>query len=218
LTDERGVVAEEFRLPISASYPTSKWRSGEAIGEHYALTIPANLPGGEWRLRIGLAAEDELVGEPVFFPPFRVIERQRSFVLLTSIQHPLKAEVGDFTTLLGYSVDKEEVRAGDKLNLTLYWRARATADKRYTVFAHLIDEGNQIWGQRDAMPQEGRAPTTSWLEGEVIVDTYQIPVGHDCPAGEYSIEVGMYDLETGKRLPVDGGDHVLLGKIRVLRP
>ena len=218
LTDGRGAVAEEFRLPVSASYPTSKWRSGEAIGEHYDLPIPANLPGGEWRLRIGLAAEDELVGEPVFFPPFRVIERQRSFVLPTSIQHPLKAEVGDFTTLLGYSVDKEEVRAGDKLNLTLYWRARATADKRYTVFAHLIDEGNQIWGQRDAMPQEGRAPTTSWLEGEVIVDTYQIPVGHDCPAGEYSIEVGMYDLETGKRLPVDGGDHVLLGKIRVLRP
>jgi hypothetical protein len=68
------------------------------------------------------------------------------------------------------------------------------------------------------MPQEGRAPTTSWLEGEVIVDTYQIPVRPDCPAGEYDIEVGMYHLETGRRLPVDGRDYLLLGKIKVLRP
>ena len=217
LVDEGGMVGKEFCFPVSANYPTSKWRSSEAIRGHYSLLIPDNLPGGEWRLRIGLATEGKFVGEPVFLPPFEVIERQRSFVLPEAIQHQLKAEVGDIATLLGYSVDKDKVRAGDEFNLTLYWRAKTTADKRYTVFAHLIDEGNHIWGQRDSMPQDGRAPTTSWLEDEVIVDTYQIPVRLDCPAGEYSIEVGMYHLETSERLPVDGKDSLLLGSIKVLR-
>jgi hypothetical protein len=171
-------------------------------------------------LQISVAEHDTKIGEPVLLPPytFKVIERQRSFALPKVIQHPLKAELGDFAVLLGYSIDKEELRAGDKLNLTLYWRAKATADRRYTVFTHLIDEEQHIWGQQDSMPQEGRAPTTSWLEGEVIVDTYQIPVRTDCPAGEYHIEVGMYHLEAGIRLPVDGRDYVLLGKIKVLAP
>jgi len=36
----------------------------------------------------------------------------------------------------------------------------------------------------------------------VIDDLHPVPLPSDMPAGEYRVIVGMYDLETGQRLPV----------------
>jgi len=74
--------------------------------------------------------------------------------------------------------------------------------KSYTVFTHLLDTQNQIWGQRDNIPVSGKYPTKDWWEGEVVIDEYEIPVRTDAPAGEYKIEIGMYDAVTGERLSV----------------
>jgi hypothetical protein len=62
----------------------------------------------------------------------------------------------------------------------------------------------------------------SWLPGEVVSDEYEIVVDAAAPAGEYQIEVGMYDLETMLRLPAFDeqgnplpNDRILLSKVRV---
>ena len=92
----------------------------------------------------------------------------------------------------------------------------------YTVFVHLLDAQSHTWGQRDNLPVEGTYPTTGWLPGEVVVDEYEIVVDEAAPAGEYEIEVGMYDLATMLRLPASDeqgnplpGDRVLLSKVIV---
>ena len=91
----------------------------------------------------------------------------------------------------------------------------------YTVFVHLIDGGNRIWGQRDSVPGNGTLPTTGWVEGEVIADEYEFTIKPDAPPGEYLIEVGMYDPQTGHRLPVLGGprpeDRILLNEVIVVK-
>jgi hypothetical protein len=95
-------------------------------------------------------------------------------------------------------------------------------DVSYTVFTHLLDAEERVWGQMDSVPLRGEAPTTSWVSGEVIADEYEITVDAGAPPGDYAIEVGMYDATTGRRLPVsiDGrllqGDRLVLGQIRVL--
>jgi hypothetical protein len=40
------------------------------------------------------------------------------------------------------------------------------------------------------------------MAGEYIVDTYRLPIADGALAGQYAIEIGMYDAATGKRLPV----------------
>jgi hypothetical protein len=72
----------------------------------------------------------------------------------------------------------------------------------YTVFVHLINKENWIWGQRDSVPGNGTLPTTGWFKGEVIADEYEFTVRPDAPPGEYLIEVGMYDAQTSHRLHV----------------
>jgi hypothetical protein len=74
----------------------------------------------------------------------------------------------------------------------------------YTVFTHLLAPDGSMTGQLDRQPVEGRYPTTLWAEGEVVTDTYAIPVREDARPGEHVLEIGLYIPETGLRLAVDG--------------
>jgi hypothetical protein len=72
----------------------------------------------------------------------------------------------------------------------------------YTVFIHLLDERGEMVAQGDQLPGGGGFPTIGWLPGEVIADHYTIPLQKEAPVGDYRIELGMYDVSTGQRLPV----------------
>ncbi|MEM4723701.1 MAG: hypothetical protein QXP01_01660 [Candidatus Hadarchaeum sp.] len=137
------------------------------------------------------------------------------------IEHPLAVNLGNKVRLLGYSLLTEEVRPGDILQLTLFWEAITPMNERYKVFTHVIDSYGHLVGQRDAEPGGGAKITTIWKEGERIVDNYGVLILPATPPGEYTIEIGMYHLKTGQRLPVieDGqkvNDHVLLQSVRIL--
>ena len=121
----------------------------------------------------------------------------------------MEASLGEAVRFLGYDLSTNEVRAGGTLQLTLYWQALEEMQISYTAFTHLLDAEKQIWGQVDSIPDRGEAPTTSWVEGETIIDEYEIVVDPEAPRGEYVIEIGMYDADTGQRLRVLSGDQGL---------
>jgi hypothetical protein len=93
----------------------------------------------------------------------------------------------------------------------------------YTVFVHVLNKDGIMGGQWDSVPGGGLLPTSSWLEGEVIADEYEVPIKVGAPPGGYVIQIGMYDVHTGKRLKVQGesGDmeenRVVLHKIQIPR-
>jgi hypothetical protein len=116
------------------------------------------------------------------------------------------------------------VQAGQVVSCTLYWRALGVIERSYTVFTHLTDAEGHTWGQWDNQPQQGRAPTTRWIPGQVIADPYRIPVSPDAPPGPLELRVGMYELRTMTRLPVrdaDGaasGDSIAVTELEVTGP
>jgi hypothetical protein len=124
---------------------------------------------------------------------------------------PINANLGDKVELLGYKLttDITSPQSGilttapnTALRLTLYWRALAPIEISYTVFTHLLDANGQLWAQKDNPPVRGSYPTTEWRVGETIVDKYDIVISPDTPAGQYELEVGLYDTTTGQRLPL----------------
>jgi hypothetical protein len=144
--------------------------------------------------------------EPTFSPP--------------TIQHPLKVTLGSQIQFLGYDLDTVSIQPGQTLHLTLYWQALAEMDESYTVFTHLLDKEDRIWGQKDSVPLGSALPTCCWVKDEIIADEYEIFIQPDAPPGQYVIEIGMYQLETGQRLEVregpEGADRILLGTVEVL--
>ncbi len=145
---------------------------------------------------------------------------------VTNAPHPayrLEARLGRSIELVGYDLEPEEPVPGGTLHLTLYWRAVARPASPYTVFTHLLGEGETLVGQQDNMPVQDTLPTTCWQPGEFVADPYDIPVAADAEPGVYVLEVGMYDLLTGERLPVSGppgqpADRLLLRPVRLASP
>jgi len=193
------------------------------VREQLDLRIPADVPSGRYTLMAGLAEAGS--GEEAgltSLAELTVEGRSRTFEV-PPIQHPLEVNLGDQIALLGYALEATELKAGDTLSLTLYWKALSEMETSYTVFIHLLDAEDKIWGQRDSLPGNGSLPTTGWLPGEIIADAYEVPIQPDAPPGQYVIEVGMYQAETRQRLPIINrkeqvlGDRVLLEKVTVQR-
>ncbi len=121
--------------------------------------------------------------------------------------------------LLGYVANTPRLRPGDVLELTLYWQVDQVPTENYTVFAHLLGAFNPatsgpLWAGQDSYPAQ--TPTRALWAGQIIADHRTLTIPKDAPAGDYQLELGMYLLETGKRLTqLDGSDHVLVSGFTV---
>lgn len=116
----------------------------------------------------------------------------------------LNWQYGDVATLLGYTLADESIEAGTSVTVTLFWLPQREIDHNYTLFAHLYNmQGEQV-GKRDTYPDAGKAPTIFWQPGEVVIDQVTIPTG-ETNAAPYlmPLEVGLYALDTGERLPIN---------------
>ncbi|MEA3460013.1 MAG: hypothetical protein U9R11_05020, partial [Chloroflexota bacterium] len=134
------------------------------------------------------------------------------------IQHPLQAILGDEIALLGYDLLSDRVQSGEMLELTLFWQALVRPKERYKVFVQVLDGANHIVGQRDSEPGGGANITIIWQPGQTVADNYGVLIQPGTPMGSHRLQIGMYELDSGRRLKVDGEDRIVLQSIRVLRP
>ena len=247
LVDSFGRTWEEAVVhPAGSAYPTDRWVAGDRFKGQFGLWLPEDAPGG--RYRVELVPEPPLHQTGVWAALRRWFRSEDAGVRLGTfdvqaelpsqasvpakpipiptdldVSHPMLATLGDRVRFLGYDLDSDSVRAGEVLSFTLYWQALRPMDTSYSVFTHLLGPSNQLIGQKDSVPQGGSRPTTSWQTGEIVADTYAFTINPDAPPGNYPIEVGMYHLETSKRLPVMDAngqpvpdDRILLCEVTVL--
>jgi hypothetical protein len=221
LQDTEGQVSVEQKgRPVDNAYPTTEWDESEVLRDWHDLALPADTPQGLYDVFIGVLEGEDLLAE-VALGQVEVRGRARQFTI-PEIHHPMEATLGEEIRFLGYDLSSNEMKPGEVLQLTLYWQALQEMEVSYTVFTHLLDGGERIWGQMDSVPVNGAAPTTSWIEGEIITDEYAIVVDPEAPSGEYVIEIGMYDASSGHRLSAYDlhgelqGDRILLQGMPVL--
>jgi 4-amino-4-deoxy-L-arabinose transferase-like glycosyltransferase len=131
-----------------------------------------------------------------------------------------------------YSIASRPHKESHIVQLTLLWKALARPDQAYVVFAHLVDEKGQNWGQIDAAPLAGYYPTYEWAAGEQVEDHLGLLALPGTPPGEYWVRLGLFRADDGSRLavswpegaahpasgPVHETDSLLLGPILLGRP
>jgi len=175
------------------------WPVGHRYEVKVAPLLSPDLPEGKCTLAVWPVYGDGLPADVVIVGEVSVQQRSRHFVLPRVPDIPLAVTVEGFGELVGADLAALELRPGDDLDVTLYWRALGPAEADYTVFVHLVDPDNGILAQSDAWPDGGVAPTTTWSEGEVIVDRHVLRVPEAVLAGDYELYVGMYDAKRGAR-------------------
>ncbi len=105
----------------------------------------------------------------------------------------------DRAELVGYALPQKAVAPGQELPLTLYWRALGPIGEDFSVNIDLFDAEGNIVGRWRAFPGGGTYPTRLWQQGEIIADSYRIPVALASRGpGVGRIEVGLF-----RRLPLE---------------
>jgi hypothetical protein len=138
-------------------------------------------------------------GEPSFVA-YRLDPDQLSALRAIKPARPLSAKLEDRVELLGYDLPPQ-VQAGGELPVLLYWRVPQPIrpDLQFSFFAHLVDSRGYVWDQADTLGY----PVSNWIEGDLVVQVFDLAVPLDAPPLEYQVKLGMYDEVTEVRLTPD---------------
>jgi hypothetical protein len=123
------------------------------------------------------------------------VGRAPAFELPAAPQQTVGAHWDDALTLAGYDV----ARVGQAITLTFYWRTDAPPAAPLKRFVHAVGSDGKIAAQSDAFLESDGVPATYWRPGEYVVDRAVL----DIPAGAQvaDLHLGLYDPQTGERLP-----------------
>ncbi|MGI8915048.1 MAG: glycosyltransferase family 39 protein [Chloroflexota bacterium] len=184
-------------------FPMSTWRPGDGYHSSLRLTIPTDTGSEGLRLAVLVYDPDTLRELPasgsnaaglavlvplslpagtVATPPSREAKR-------------IGAQFAGVGTLAGYQV----LPSKKGVVVALSWQATATPSRAYKVFVHALNASGGLLAAADSEPAGGAAPTTGWLPGEPIWDLHRLPLPASAIA---AYEVGLYDPQTGMRVPV----------------
>lgn len=123
---------------------------------------------------------------------------------------PDNATFGDQISLVGYDLNTDVAAPGDVVVLRPYWRAVRQPTTNYSMFVHLLPEGDtQPVTQFDGSPAPERRLPVTWEDpDELLVGTdAALALPADLPIGQYRLALGLYDFTTGERLTLpDGSD------------
>jgi len=98
--------------------------------------------------------------------------------------------------LVGYTLEPAVPARGDRVEVTLFWRAAGPLDEDFTVFVHGdAASGNARRIHGDHFPAGGDYPTDVWRPDEIVVDRFTIVIPRDYEPPRLSLFIGLYKGE-----------------------
>ncbi len=122
---------------------------------------------------------------------------------------PLPQSLEGQIELIGYEVDKLDLRPGDRITVNLDWRATQPLKQDWAIYLHLVQaDFVTLRGQGDGNPNflGIGLSTLYWPAGAIIYDQQTLTVSADTPPGVYFLRLGLYSRQTGERLHIQPGD------------
>lgn len=207
---------------IFFEYPLALLPNNETLPARYDLKVNDELPPGKYMIEVGLFYPAQNTRLPVeingarvdddrvLIGPLKVgLPSAPSMALRTS-----NVRFGDEITLIGFDVTSK-IKRGEDLKLRLLWRSEKFIQRDFTLFVHVLDNANRIIAQTDLQPIGGTYPTSIWDAGERVPDEITVAIPADAPRGRLRVEIGWYDAQTGKRLPIADGDAFILNEVEL---
>ena len=211
-----GVALSQEAPPVNG-YPTGEWGADEVLRGRQRWQLDPGLPAGNYCLMLEMVGPEGETSPPVELGEVAVAGRPHVVDPPAQMAAESGGRMGDFARLLGFDATPVPSAAADgsatitvlpasTLALTLYWQAEDASSVPYAVSVQLLDANGVLRAQHDQQPGGGAFPTTSWVQGEVLVDTYQLEMPADLAPGRYKLIVRMYDPATLATLTGVGAD------------
>ena len=121
-------------------------------------------------------------------------------------QQPAAAVFGTVARLVGFDAPHSSLVPGQPLHLTLFWEAVQPDHANFKVFVHLMNPADDtaagILAQTDEAPLAGTDPFWVWQSGDTVSEPLTLTVPPQAKAGKYVLLAGIYNADTGDRLPI----------------
>jgi hypothetical protein len=169
--------------------PDIIWQVGDLTQLQISLPLPQDLAEGHYPLQLHcqngarLALPDSLMVSD---------EGQRRLV-----GQRVNAQLGE-------AIQLQDIRywlKGSQLTLSLHWLAEAAPEQELKLFVHLLDEQGVLVRQVDTVPCDWQCPTSQWQAEQQITDEATLDLW-GLPPGSYQFALGLYDANSGERLPL----------------
>lgn len=199
ITDAQSALVDEICTTIS--FPPAASAADQLVRDAFSFPVGQELESGTYQLSVQLSdGAGRESGRFLLGPLYLSSETGRRFAA-PDPETVLEVDLGSSLSLLGF----DGPRVGNQsVDLTLFWRAEEEMDRYYKFFVHLVDPRNQaLAAQLDTVPHNWAYPTNLWLAGEVVADRLSLPLTGVAP-GTYELRIGVYDPDTGQRLPPTG--------------
>jgi hypothetical protein len=199
LTDTDNYIWSETTAPISPGFEGLR-NQPEAIVEGQAeLTTPTYMPPGRYYLKMGYKTEDgKLVGRFKLPSGGDAIEvtLPEAFTSTPAPSHNLNLNLDGELILVGYDFDPEQAVPGDQVWLALRWQALKNVQRDYVVNIRLLDKKGEEAAYWLGRPVRSGYPTNTWRAGQIVGDPWRLTLPKDVPAGQYQVEVVLFDAAT----------------------
>ena len=187
-------------------YPVAEWR--EDRGMSYGV-----IPLSQWqtmqdseagqRYLAGMLRLRDFTSSAPVRGPEMIVYRLWPMTYETSVQF------GDHIRLVGYDLSANTLQPGQQVDVRLYWNAPTPPVDNYSLFVHLVPADDEtVLAQFDGLPAMPERLTLTWdAPSETLISPplpLQIP--DNLSSGSYRVMMGLYNFETGVRLPVQDAD------------
>jgi hypothetical protein len=132
--------------------------------------------------------------------PLELLRYQSTGNVAEPAENDTYAQFGGQLALIGYTAPAE-VRAGETVEVTLFWKAQQSMDINFQVFLHLTRSDGRIVAQSDKL-NPGDFPTRRWPVNKYVRDVHRLVIPADTEPGTYTLSTGMWVQAEGWRLPL----------------
>lgn len=112
----------------------------------------------------------------------------------STIQNPLGVQFSNKVELMGYNINKREIRPGEELEIAIYWRSLGKMLNNYTLTFDIRRPDFTPLMSVYSPPGAGGYETSMWDYYDIIVEEYTFPVPYAIN-GTYYIWTGIYGEE-----------------------
>jgi hypothetical protein len=200
LGSEERIVAQRDAFPGRGLMSTTRLEPQATWVEAYAIPIPMTAYTPDiLNLRVGVY--NTTTGTRLPVSTGEALESGWTFGHIPmplnegQVPNPITITFGDGIGLRGYALSRLSAQAGEAIDLTLHWVCQSSIDHNYTVSVQLIDTEWRKAAQSDGWPQEGAAPTSSWVEGQALRETRTLEINKDALPGLYNLQITIYRVD-----------------------
>jgi hypothetical protein len=206
-------------------YAAEDWTPDEIVVDRVWVPVAPGAPPGDYLLEAGLYSQStgtrlvvvDANGRPAgtTVPVTVTVARAEAppDPAVLGIRQRLDLKIDAGPTLLGANLETTQARPGERVHLTLFWRADPDRHD-LAVNLYLQDVAGKDLSLHSGAPVHGTYPVSNWVDGEVVVDRYnpRLPLAAaDAPPGDYPLVLSLMDSDGVTLL-----DSLLLGELDLI--